>query len=290
MSEDRYPSRRQPEPVRMPRSDPVLHGGADAPGPLTRAELLAFERDGWLLCRGLIAAGEVADLRDEIAARSGDAASHRIIEPDAEAVRSLFAVHRGGGRMAALLADPRLVGRATQILGGPVAIHQSRVNLKPAFDGREFSWHSDFETWHVEDGLPAMRALSAMTLLTPNTAANGPLLVIPGSHTTFIACVGEAPEDHYQSSLRRQEYGVPDRASLTALAAARGVEAVCGEPGDVLLFDCNLLHASGANLSPLPRCNIFAVYNAVANAPVAPFGGRRPRPAHVAEPTLAPLA
>ena len=49
---------------------------------------------------------------------------------------------------------------AEQILGSQVYIHQSRVNLKPGFKGKEFYWHSDFETWHIEDGMPRMRALS----------------------------------------------------------------------------------------------------------------------------------
>ena len=287
---DPYPSRRVAAPQLLPRQDPVLHGGPDAPGPLARDELLAFERDGWLLRRGVFSAAEAAALADEVERLAGIADETRISEPDAPAVRSLFAIHRGDGPLARAQRDRRVAGLARQILADEVAFHQSRVNRKPAFDGREFSWHSDFETWHVEDGLPAMRVLSAMVMLTPNTAANGPLLVIPGSHIVFVSCVGEAPPDHHRTSLRRQQYGVPDRASLTALASGRGVEAALGGPGDVVIFDGNLLHASGGNLSPLPRCNLFAVYNAVGNAPGRPYGGGSPRPAHVAEPAPQPAA
>ncbi len=89
-------------------------------------------------------------------------------------------------------------------------IHQSRINYKSGFRGREFYWHSDFETWHVEDGLPAMRTLSCSVSLTPNTEHNGPLMVIPGSHRKYVACIGETPENHNLKSLRMQEYGVPD--------------------------------------------------------------------------------
>src|SRR3546814_19786785 len=89
---------------------------------------------------------------------------------------------------------------------------QSRLNYKPGFVGKEFYWHSDFETWHVEDGMPQMRALSMSILLAPNTVLNGPLMIIPGSHRKYLTCVGETPEDHYRSSLKKQEYGVPDRA------------------------------------------------------------------------------
>lgn len=52
----------------------------------------------------------------------------------------------------------RLLNVARQILGSEVYIHQFRANMKPGFLGKEFYWHSDFETWHVEDGMPSMRA------------------------------------------------------------------------------------------------------------------------------------
>jgi ectoine hydroxylase len=284
--EDRYPSRNVGTPTMIPRFDPVLHGGLDAAGPLTAEELEAFARDGYLTCRAVLEPGQIDEL---LAATSRNASATQVLEPDADVVRSLFAVHRGDGPLARILRDPCLTARARQILADDLTIHQSRVNLKPAFDGREFWWHSDFETWHVEDGMPGMRALSAMIMLTANTPANGPLLVIPGSHLAFVACVGETPADHHAASLRRQEYGVPDRTSISSLAAGRGVVAISGQPGDVVLFDCNLLHGSTGNLSPSPRCNLFAVYNALSNAPVTPFGKRPPRPDFVADRNATPI-
>src|SRR3546814_3200003 len=56
-----------------------------------------------------------------------------------------------------LAADERLAGVARFLLDDTVYIHQSRLNYKPGFQGKEFYWHSDFETWHVEDGMPRMR-------------------------------------------------------------------------------------------------------------------------------------
>lgn len=288
LSSDRYPSRCTATPQHLPRLDPVLHAGEAASGPLSASELHAFSRDGYLVCPAVFSAAEITALRTAVTNLSqADAA--QIAEPDSTVVRSLFALHHGEHLPARLMRDPRLVERAEQILGSGVYIHQSRVNRKPAFDGREFWWHSDFETWHVEDGMPAMRALSAMVFLDDNTPANGPLLVIPGSHHTYVTCVGATPENHHAHSLRRQEYGIPDRDSLTRLAHAGGVQALCGVAGSVALFDCNLLHGSAGNLSPLSRVNLFTVYNQVDNAPVAPFGGRPPRPAHVAERTAKPI-
>src|SRR5690606_39163792 len=156
-------------------------------------------------------------------------------------------------------------------LDSEVYIHQSRVNLKPGFHGKEFYWHSDFETWHVEDGMPRMRAVSCSILLTPNTPYNGPLMLVPGSHKQYVACVGRTPEDHYTQSLRRQEFGVPDDDSLARLVEQGGIEAPTGPAGSLLLFDCNTMHGSSSNISPFPRSNLFFVYNSVENRVQAPY-------------------
>jgi len=162
-------------------------------------------------------------------------------------------------------------------------VHQSRLNYKPGFRGKEFYWHSDFETWHVEDGMPRMRALSVSISLTDNTPLNGPLMLIPGSHHHYVRCVGETPEEHFRRSLRKQEYGVPDDALLCKLYEKSGAEAVTGPAGTTVFFDCNTMHGSNGNITPLPRSNVFIVYNSVSNALEAPFGPAKPRPSFLAE-------
>jgi ectoine hydroxylase len=181
-----------------------------------------------------------------------------------------------------LVADARLVNVARQILGSEVYVHQSRLNLKPGFSGKEFYWHSDFETWHVEDGMPRMRALSCVILLTENNEFNGPLMLIPGSHMHYISCVGQTPLDHYKQSLKKQEYGVPDQASLRFLVERGGIQAPKGQAGSVVFFDCNAMHGSNSNISPFPRSNLFFVYNSVDNALRAPRSGLLPRPEFIA--------
>ena len=119
-------------------------------------------------------------------------------------------------------------------------------------------------------------------LLAENTPHNGPLMLIPGSHRTFLTCVGETPEDHYRQSLKRQEYGVPDQDSLAELAHKHGIVAPTGKPGSVVIFDCNIMHGSNGNITPFPRANAFIVYNAVSNALEAPFGVEKPRPQFIA--------
>ena len=284
---DRYPSRTGDEPRIRERKDPVLHAGPDRSGPLDRESRDRFDRDGFFPLDALVTPEEASHLEAELewiaAERHGDCAPEVILEPDGEAVRSVFAVHQGDGAFAQLARDPRLVGLAEQILGSPVYVHQSRVNLKPAFDGREFWWHSDFETWHVEDGMPAMRAVSISIHLTPAHAGNGPLMVIPGSHRWFASCPGRTPNDHHLASLRRQEYGVPDREHLRWLAERGGrIETATGGPGSAVVFDSNTMHGSNANISPHPRHGFFLVYNSIENRLGEPYCGLAPRPDYVA--------
>lgn len=137
--------------------------------------------------------------------------------------------------------------------------------------------------------MPRMRALSISVLLAENTPNNGPLMIIPGSHRTFLSCVGETPEDHYKVSLRRQDYGVPDNDNLAEMAHENGIDAPTGKAGTVVIFDCNAMHGSNGNITPFPRSNAFFVFNAVSNRLVAPFGPKVPRPDFIAARKVDPL-
>jgi ectoine hydroxylase len=277
---DRYPSRSGATPSITERRDPVVHGDDD--GPLDVEQVSSYADDGFLVVEGLLAPGEVDDLNREIDRLAADPAQRErpqsIVEPGGGALRSLFEVHRLDGPLRAITRDPRLVAIARQLLGGDVYIHQSRVNLKPAFHGQEFYWHSDFETWHTEDGMPAMRALSCSVLLTDNHPWNGPLLTIAGSHRWFVSCAGETPKNHFEESLRRQEIGTPDEESLTELYRRGRIAQCLGAAGTVVFFDCNIMHGSSSNISPLPRRNVFTVYNSVENRLEDPFAAPSPRP------------
>ncbi|MFQ5700179.1 MAG: ectoine hydroxylase [Myxococcota bacterium] len=292
---DVYPSRVGGGAAVTERKDPVVYASprTGVPGPLRPPQLLRFEREGFLFFDRLLSEGEAQglaeELRQEVSRREGDASPEVIREPDGEEIRSIFRVHRDHPTFARLAADRRLVGVAEQILGSRVYVHQSRANLKPGFDGKEFYWHSDFETWHVEDGMPRMRALSVSINLTDNHPFNGPLMVMPGSHRHYVSCPGTTPKDHHRVSLRKQEYGVPDRETLRWLAEREGIEAPTGPAGSVVFFDCNAMHGSNGNITPYPRSNVFFVYNSVENGLVEPFGGLEPRPEYIASRDFRPI-
>lgn len=283
---DLYPSRRENCARLLPRQDPVVHGRWTERSPLSRSQTDQFEQKGYLVLDGLFGTDEIDLLQSEAAHLLADPGALKaetlITERGSEEVRSIFDIHRQSPVMERLVADQRLSDVARFLLGDEVYIHQSRLNYKPGFKGKEFYWHSDFETWHVEDGMPRMRALSMSILLARNTAHNGPLMLIPGSHREYLTCVGETPDNHYRTSLKKQEYGVPDDAGLTDLATRHGIDAPTGEPGTIVIFDCNLMHGSNSNITPFPRANAFFVFNALSNRLLMPFGPATPRPEFVA--------
>lgn len=284
---DLYPSRHAATPEMLERYDAVVHGQWTGSAPISELQAAQFERDGYIILEDLFSDEEVAFLQraaGTLLADPADLDAETIVtEPRGDEIRSIFGIHRQSAVMARLAADARLADVARFLLGDEVYIHQSRLNYKPGFRGKEFYWHSDFETWHVEDGMPRMRALSMSVLLAENTPHNGPLMLIPGSHRTYLTCVGETPDDHYLSSLKRQEYGVPDEHSLAELAHWHGIVSPTGKPGTVILFDCNLMHGSNGNITPFPRTNAFLVYNAVSNRLGKPFGVDKPRPWFLAD-------
>ena len=286
VQEDLYPSRIQDDVSFLERTDPVVYEGGPVSQRLTPEDLRQYENSGYLFAEGLLQAEEISSLTDEFRrlARAPDLreSEELITEPDSDEVRSIFRVHRLSQVFDWLARDTRILDVARQILGSEAYLHQSRVNLKPGFHGKEFYWHSDFETWHVEDGMPRMRALSASIALTDNYPFNGPLMLIPGSHKTFVPCVGSTPKDHYRQSLKKQEYGVPDQVSLKRLADQGGIVAPTGPAGSVVFFDCNTMHGSNSNISPFARSNVFFVYNSVENSLSEPYCGLKPRPEHIA--------
>lgn len=280
-------------------------------GPLGGEQLRQFSEQGFLVARNLFDKQEVEMMWDEtervrefyerkMASEEGlsvTATSRAASEPveGSRILRSVFEVHKGGVQgdepdapstplSNRVSRDGRLTTAANQILNDPdgVYVHQSRLNYQPAFHGTGFQWHSDFETWHAEDGMPVPRCLSCVIMLSENTAANGALMLVPGSHMQFVRCAGETPERNWENSLRKQVHGTPSRELLAQQQKDGGVVHAAGEPGDVIFFDCNTMHGSHNNITATPRRNLFFVFNSYSNRVQEPFAAPTPRPEHIA--------
>lgn len=280
---DAYPTRLEHASDPIPRKEPTVWGRA-ADGPLYDGDLYAMASDGYLLRPSSVGEDWLGALREDLRRFATEAPTDdpRIIREPGGGVRSVFQPQLFSDVIAEVITLDTVLPVARQLLGGDVYLHQARINMMPAFTGSGFYWHSDFETWHAEDGMPAIRAVSCSIALTDNHSFNGPLMVMPGSHRTFYPCVGVTPPDNHSSSLIKQETGVPDHATLTEAARRNGIDQITGPSGNALWFDANVLHGSGSNITPYPRSNIFLVFNSVENALGQPFRAAEPRPEYLA--------
>jgi ectoine hydroxylase len=283
---DFYPSRVNENERIVVRTDPVLAAFGSAPAGLLQEHADNYREAGFALIRSFFSDIEIRRFAleaDRLAADDELLGNGRaVLEPGSTTLRSIFDLAFSSEIFAELIHDERLLNWARYILGDDVYIHQSRLNFKPAFEGESFYWHSDFETWHVEDGMPRMRALSVSIALNRNLTTNGPVMAIPGSHLHYVSCSGKTPEQNHVLSLRRQEVGVPSHRAITELVSGSGIYPVTCDVGDVLFFDCNLMHGSSANITPFPRNNLFIVYNALGNRLRSPYSGMKPRPEWIA--------
>lgn len=278
---DLYPSRGKQEKI-IKRVDKVVYSRSKIGNySLDEKELVAYEKDGYIIIPEVFTPQEINKYKKELESLEKNTKNRSkeefITEPDSEKLRTIFNQHLFSKVFKKLSKDPRILNKVMQILGSDVYIHHGRINIKRAYRGKSFPWHSDFETWHSEDGLANCRCLSAWLMLSDNTPFNGPLYLIKGSHKKFISCKGFTPKDNYKKSLKKQEYGVPSISAIRKLSKNDKLVSAVGKAGSLVLHDGNILHGSSDNISPYDRTNIFFVYNSVKNLPVKPFASKNPR-------------
>jgi hypothetical protein len=146
-----------------------------------------------------------------------------------------FLDHDAGLR--ALRDDPRILGIASSLLGPQFEYAESDGNVFQ----RETSWHTD-----VYGASPSDVSIKMQLYLDPLDAATGALRVIPGSHRV---------DDEYAKSLRRHLKGSlhnPLRTQDVFGIEARDVPAfaLSSEPGDLLVWNFRLYHASFGSKEP----------------------------------------
>ncbi len=288
-TDDHYPTRLDHAIPPIPRIEPGVWGSADQ-GPLDDEALQSYADGGYLIRPRTVGPDWLPPLSMELN-RLGAELDHddpRVIREPGGGIRSVFEPHLLSDLIAEVVGLETVLPVARQLLGSDVYIHQARINMMPGFTGSGFYWHSDFETWHAEDGMPAIRAVSCSIALTDNYPFNGSLMVMPGSHRTFYPCVGATPEDNYTSSLVSQRIGTPDQDTLVKACDERGIDQFTGPAGTALWFDANLLHGSGSNITPYPRSNVFLVFNSVDNGLVEPFAAKSRRPSFLAARDIVP--
>lgn len=287
MLRDPYPSRALRETFLLQRKDPVIWADTPAPDWLCKDLVNHYAQNGYVEVQTVFSECELntllTEVQDDRLRYEAAANAHARYDQVTGKIRSVLAPHVLNPFYESIVRHPFLIGFAEHVLGSKTYLHQSRLNFADAYDNESADWHSDFETWHIEDGMPRMRAVACLILLAECNECNGPMMVIPKSHTQYI---GVSADDALQ-------FRTEDDASLQGCTPPKplvdmlfdmggGHEAIKGQVGTVVFYDCNLLHAIGSNTSPLPRSHLRVVYNSVENTLKDPCAHASPRPEYLA--------
>ena len=206
---------------------------------LTPAQVEEYEREGYLFFPRLFTPAEIGVLNAEVPKLYAQERPENVREKGSTAVRTNFAAHTYNNAYGRLARHPRLIEPARQILDDDVYIHQFKINGKAAFDGDVWQWHQDYGTWFNE--------------------FNGPLMFIPRSHKQ-----GRQAAGHDVSTTSYPLWTI-DNATITRLVADGGIIAPQGAAGSMMLFHCNLVHASGSNMTPWNRTIVYLSINSCHN-------------------------
>lgn len=228
-----------------------------SPLALSPEQIAAFHRDGFVLARGMFSPEE-ADIVRRTAELDDNLHKAAYFRGDATGSKTRMTVwNEPGDDVFGLFSrSARIVDSMEALIGEEVYHYNSKLNAKEPFEGGAWEWHQDYGYWYANGCLFPQMATCLMAL-DPSTRENGCLEVLKGSHLCGRI-------DHVTSG--KQVSADPKRTDWLEQRLER--VPVEQQPGDVLFFHCNMLHASAANTSAKRRWVLISCYNARSNSPV----------------------
>ena len=232
---------------------------ASSLGSLDESRLAAYERDGFLVVKGLFSPAELAPLEDAYDADpSVNSSLYGMVDLEGKGHPFCTWTDLGDDMVGMIPRMARMVRATESLLGEPCYHWHSKFSIKTKGCEARVDWHQDYTSWYNE-GLLFPHLLTIGIAIKPVTRANGCVQFIPGSHKMgrigMISVVNPTNEDLFRRiDKAKQELGV--------------VHAEM-DVGDAVFFHANTLHGSDLNATDTPRVMMFCSYNAVSNPPYA---------------------
>ncbi|MBC8210133.1 MAG: phytanoyl-CoA dioxygenase family protein [Gammaproteobacteria bacterium] len=130
--------------------------------------------------------------------------------------------------------------------------HNCLMTKSPAYSS-DTGWHQDIRYWSFE----RPELISVWLALGQEQPHNGGMWVIPGSHNW----------QYNASQFDQKTFFKDDLAANQALISQQ--QPVLLNPGDVLFFDCKLLHRASRNHSTQTKFSLVFTYHSNDNKPIA---------------------
>jgi phytanoyl-CoA hydroxylase len=231
---------------------------------LTRDQVQSYRRDGYLVIENVLSATELENLRRVVevlveASRSVTAhdhvydlePSHTPEEPRVRRIKEPHDVHPAFREIA---FSKRIADILTPLIGttSGIRFQTGKLNMKSAGHGAAVEWHQDWAFYpHTNDDL-----LAIGLYLDDCGPENGPLMVIPGSHTWPIL-------DHHVDGVFCGAID-PSTANIDFSKAV----ALTGKAGNMTIHHVRMVHGSALNTSGRPRRLLLFQYTAVDAFPL----------------------
>ena len=234
------------------------------------SEIARFQRDGYVVSRGLASTGECAALR-EIAQRHLESVIAPVEyeadtrypgapvsrdAPGGATLRRLLQAYARDAQFARWSTSSAVGGRIKQLIGPRVELSQAHHNCvmtkNPSYSSVT-SWHQDIRYWSFE----RPELVSVWLALGRECFENGCLLVLPATHVMEFEAAQLDDALFLRTDVERNK---------PLVRTQRRVEL---EAGDVLFFHCRLFHAAGHNQTADTKFSLVFTYHAADNRPLA---------------------
>ena len=224
---------------------------------LSSQQIETYRREGYLVIPRLIEGAQLAELRaltDRIVAEArGVAANDELYDlepshsPTLPRVRRLKpAIFQRYRFFNDLVRDPKITSILTQLLGPGIRHYGGKLNMKSAGYGSPVEWHQDWAFYpHTNDDV-----LATGIYLDDCDLANGPLMVVPGSHH------GPTHDHHADGRF----CGAFDPVA-SGVDVAKAVPLM-GPAGSMTIHHARLVHGSALNTSNRTRRLLLHEYTA----------------------------
>lgn len=220
----------------------------------TEEHLENYQRDGYVIIKGLFSTEEVGLLLDTYKNDKLIKDSSINVDDNSGLNSKLTLWYNSGDDIySAFSKSERVVDGLEMIFDDKVALYHTKFMQKEPKVGGAWEWHQDYGYWY-DNGFLMPDMLSVMVAVTRANKENGCLQVLKGSHKIGRINHGSTGEQ-VGADMKRVKYALETMELVY----------VDLEAGDTLFFHSNILHKSDGNTSDHVRCSLISAYNLASN-------------------------